>query len=810
MKLFRFLIVIMFCAWMNNSNSFAQEPVLFESEGTDFWLTFMPNFHSNSPGLDSLYIFITSKYPTKGTIYYSEFIGSNVTPKEYHFEITQPNEIHRFSIWYRYVALDGFNNSGLITNNLSTTDCEVVSKKSFRVITEEKSTVYALDYADKTAEAFIALPVPALGKEYFVMSYNSDGRGEYNNISGQSTPSQFAIVAVENNTNIRISPKVFTARFGMEEQNITLNKGEVYFVQAKITLGNLRSDLSGTHITADKEIAVFAGHQRATLPVDGADGLSYANTSRDNLIEQIIPVHSWGRNAIITPFAQPTKHNYSNDWNDIFRVIAAKDNTEIRVNEILVATLNAGEFYEDALKPALVTSNNPIMVAQYKRTESSGFGGMGSDFDSDPLMLIVPPVEQYKADYNVINPQIRISGMNIFNDQFLTIISPNESTDKIYLDNVLLSPNIFVTIPNSGYSYALIKTTSGGHSITCADPISVLVYGYGNAVSYGYLGGMSFKDLEREKIALLVDTCFTNATFTFNETYNSGIKEYEVIESFNCNFTEELKSQWQLKLNIKKNNPEQIAYFTIRIRDLYDIDTVFSDTMKVNMFIISGGDFVVDKYEIDYGKCTISSLNSKGFWLKNIGSLEIELNNTNMLMFHNTNFTLGKSVFPIKLQPQDSVFIDVFYAPTVASNRNKEKDFDTLLLSNLCNHYLLTFEGTPVADTLNMDGRCGVPIRAIADSINLRYSIPFIYPNPTNSAGNSAGIVYRFSLADASDIAIKLYNSLGEFIEIIASDYLLRGDYEIDISTNHLTDGTYFLEIISPNEKRTTKFLVVR
>ena len=57
---------------MNNSNSFAQEPVLFESEGTDFWLTFMPNYHNHihawHEGRDSLYVFITSKHLTKGVI----------------------------------------------------------------------------------------------------------------------------------------------------------------------------------------------------------------------------------------------------------------------------------------------------------------------------------------------------------------------------------------------------------------------------------------------------------------------------------------------------------------------------------------------------------------------------------------------------------------------------------------------------------------------------------------------------------------------------------------------------------------------
>jgi len=368
----------------------------FESEGTDFWLTFMPNYHNHIQGIyesrDSLYIFITSKYPTKGIIYYNEVVGNNTTPKEHHFEITQPNQIYTFPICYKKVALNGFNNSGQIVNNLSETDCEVVSQKSFRVVTEEKSTVYALDYAEMTADAFIVLPVHTLGKEYFVMSYNSDGRTEFNQqISGQSTPSQFAIVAVKDNTNITIYPKVSTAKFGMDKQNITLNQGEVYLVQTKITPDSLRNDLSGTHIVADKEIAVFGGHQRTSLPANTAV------ISRDCLIIQLISVHLWGRNAIITPFARPTIHNLSNNLPDIYRVMAAKNNTTIYVNETTVANLDAGEFYEAELKEvALISSNNPIMVAQYKKSEALT---ASNNVYGDPLMLIVPPVEQYKADY---------------------------------------------------------------------------------------------------------------------------------------------------------------------------------------------------------------------------------------------------------------------------------------------------------------------------------------------------------------------------------------------------------------------------
>jgi hypothetical protein len=276
------LILLSILLGITNTNLLCQdEQLLFESEGTDFWFTFMPNYHEySSYRLDSLHIFITSKVPTKGTIYYNLHNNNLVVPYQHNFQITQPNQIYKFSINYYNAALEGFNKFMGIDKNI--TECESPIKKAFHIVTEEKSTVYALDYAQRSAEAFIVLPNTAIGKEYYVLTYNSDGAraGGLDSIAGSSTPSQFAIVAVYDDTKIKINPSVKTLKNGMNEQNIVLNQGDVYLVQADITFDNLRSDLSGTKITADKEIAVFAGHQRARLPIE-ADG---SNPSRDNLM----------------------------------------------------------------------------------------------------------------------------------------------------------------------------------------------------------------------------------------------------------------------------------------------------------------------------------------------------------------------------------------------------------------------------------------------------------------------------------------------------------------------------------------------
>jgi len=154
-------------------------------------------------------------------------------------------------------------------------------------------------------------------------------------------------------------------------------------------------------------------------------------------------------------------------------------------------------------------------------------------------MIILPPVEQYKSEYNIINAQVFNSqGGGIFQEQFLTIIAPDHLLDSILIDNTYLSPSIFVPVHNSGFSYANISTTDGQHQIIASSPIAVLVYGYGEAVSYAYIGGMSINNLLENNYIFNSNICSNSATITYHESYNSGIKSYEIIEQYNCNITD--------------------------------------------------------------------------------------------------------------------------------------------------------------------------------------------------------------------------------------------------------------------------------
>ena len=464
----------------------------FDTKGKDFWLTFPPNFHNGkmNPSSyydDSLYIFITAEKPTNGVIEYVDLRDSTYTRN---FSIPDPTKIYSFSKFYiNYESLGYNDNSGTLLNRHNS---EVITKQYFHIKSDNEVTVYAHNQANTSSEACLVLPTDLLGKDYFIMSYNSDGNTDFmGDLSNGCTPSQFVILATEDSTIVTIIPRNETQYNSKNTQTLKLNKGETYLVQAKITRTSFKTDLTGSEVHSDKPIAVFAGHQRATIPNDSI----YTNPSRDYLFEQMPPIETWGNNAILVPFIQP--ENDSKLKNDLYRILAAYDNTELYINNVQRTILNKGEFYEDKLTDAsYVRASAPILVAQFKKT--SDFSSTGGPLNSgDPFEMLIPPVEQFIKNYKVINIQARQSSTSdkIYTEHNLTITTQDTSLSTILLDGNPVQPDSFKSIPTSNYYYANIRVNEGMHTISSDSNIGVYVYGYGEANSYGFCGGMAMQPI---------------------------------------------------------------------------------------------------------------------------------------------------------------------------------------------------------------------------------------------------------------------------------------------------------------------------
>jgi hypothetical protein len=454
--------------------------------GKDFWLTFIPNYHDGDNN-DSLFIYVTSAQETDFKIEYRDKFAN-----EYSFEgrINNPEEVVKFGLFYKTYELEGY----IVDHKIDMSNqCETPVPQSFHITSDEIIVAYGLNKALKTSDAFLVIPTKGLGLEYYVMSYNSDMIvetfwGEPYSV-GSHAPSEFAIVATEDDTQINITLAPDRSwKTKSKNLNAILDKGEVYLVQAYMNESatsyddnpSAREDLTGTYIKSDKPVAVFGGHQRALVP----RSKSKAGISRDMLCSQMPPINIWGRNAFLTPFPEPIKI-YTN-WEDRYRIIAAYDGTDIYKNGSYYQTLDAGEFHESDLTEGVhFTSENPIMVAQIKMSS----GVAGNTGVSDPCMMIMPAKEQFRNNYTLVNIHAYDDKQNIaYSEHYLIVITAKMNSHLINLDGLPFDEE-FIDIENSEFAYAVKQTASGAHTLESDSVFGVWAVGYGDADSYAYIGG---------------------------------------------------------------------------------------------------------------------------------------------------------------------------------------------------------------------------------------------------------------------------------------------------------------------------------
>jgi len=514
---------------------YASETRADDSKGTEFWLSFMPNFHNNvestDPAIkfgDSLYIFINAEQVTNGKITYRDRYGIESVEN---FSITDINKLYTFKVSYYDYEIWGYNYHG---NSFSNFQTEKIAPQSFHIETDKEVTVYAHTQAVTTSDAFLVLPEDVLSTEYYVMSYNSDGRSELNEFS--RTPSQFLIVGTTDNTSVEITTTVDTYLNASGDRTIILNEGDSYLLQARFDRGLDNPDLTGSHVKADKPIAVFGGHQRALVPYTNSDG-----SSRDCIVEHIPPTTTWGKNAFIIPPEEP--NDLTATKGSLYRILACQDSTEIRINGSFVNTLDKGEFFENELVvPSEVIATKPVLVGVFKFT--AGQTGQVLKM-GDPFMMLIPPKEQFISNCKVINVQAweKNSGDNqyypVYQEQFITIVAPESGLDSIYIDDDKIDPGYFEQIRTSGYYYANIPVDDGVHNINASEQIGVFIYGYGQANSYGYTGGMGLKVINFDPPRFVTnDTCFkTTGKIVTSDTVTRWLTDVSQIADSTQNAT---------------------------------------------------------------------------------------------------------------------------------------------------------------------------------------------------------------------------------------------------------------------------------
>lgn len=419
-----------------------------DNQGDEFILGFMENTFSG----DSTQLFLTGGTTTTAAVTASGFGPTN------------------------YPITPGSITTVTLPNSIRATGSGTKQSRGILITAPVEITVYGLNKGPATTDAYLGLPTDILSTEYIVGSFNN---------FGSSLQGELIVVGTVDGTQVTIKPTVPTVG-GTDVGAITAGSSVTFTLNRMQTIqfqaSGSSSDLTGTEITSDKPVAVLSGHKCANVPV----GVS----SCDHMVEQMPPTDTWGKSFVTVPLATRT-------GGDIFRVVASKDSTTVKINGTLVATLNRGEFHQADLASSSyneITTSEPALVLQYSKGQSA------DSVTSDPFMMIVPPTGQFGSNYTVGTPSTG------FTSHYINIAVETGKESGLRLDG---SPIIATStsIGSSGYSGVQVLVTAGTHTVSHISPIEpfgVYSYGWGSADSYGYPGGL--------RLAPIALPCSTSTT----------------------------------------------------------------------------------------------------------------------------------------------------------------------------------------------------------------------------------------------------------------------------------------------------------
>ncbi|XP_028410633.1 uncharacterized protein LOC114533322 [Dendronephthya gigantea] len=412
-----------------------------DNRGTEFVVGFLQQFRKELDGATRL--FITSDYNTRAVI-----------------KSRETNVRKEIEIKSRELYPVDFPTSVRMRGT-------AIEEKGIHIKADAEIVVYGLNIKKFTTDAYLALPVDIQSTKYIIPSFTP------------SYTSLIGIIAIRDRTTIFVTFQFADRRSSFRFRGRNYRHRDTL----SVTLNSLQSfqishtkDMSGTRIFSTKPISVFSGNECANVPTDKG----YC----DHLVEHIPPVNTWGQRFITAPLA-------GRRGGDFFRIMAANQSTDVRINGKYIDTLGEGKFIEvdvSSDRYQYIETSKPCLVVQFSK---------GQRVDStytDPFMVMIPPVEQYTAQYTISTPD---QNEKYFHS-YINIIIDTKEIDGLRLDGRSLREEKWVPVWGTTHSAAQIAVTFGVHRVMHDSPIvpfAVFLYGYARADSYGYPGGLRLADL---------------------------------------------------------------------------------------------------------------------------------------------------------------------------------------------------------------------------------------------------------------------------------------------------------------------------
>jgi len=114
--------------------------------------------------------------------------------------------------------------------------------------------------------------------------------------------------------------------------------------------------------------------------------------------------------------------------------------------------------------------------------------------------------------------------------------------------------------------------------------------------------------------------------------------------------------------------------------------------------------------------------------------------------------------------------------------------------------------GTAEVRSLNYSVRVGTSdVRQVSPAVPEGFALSQNYPNPFNPS-----TTIRFSLPKSSYVTLKVYNLLGQEIEILVNGLRTAGTYKVEWNSRNLPSGVYFYGLTAGTATATSKMILLK
>ncbi|KAK3106331.1 hypothetical protein FSP39_017792 [Pinctada imbricata] len=347
------------------------------------------------------------------------------------------------------------------------------SSKGIEITAERQVIVYGINREKYSDDGYLALPTDAIGNEYYAVCYAPATRYTLVMVVAANDNTMVSI-CLANNSQVAVNFSGMSY-YGGDWINVTMNKFDTFEI-------NSIGDLTGTYIKSNTSVSVLSGNMKTKVGTG-----SNLKGSKDHLVEQLLPVRSWGKTFAIVSLPQRTT-------GEEYRIIASEENTHIQLNgkkngtrfHQNITVNEPGKYSEMHLPPntyATVTADKPIQIMQFADTQAKHGEA------ADPAMITVVPIEQYAADYTFTTPSYSQGDYTNF---FIFVIDKSHKAG-LKIDGHPLTHAHFTGIPGSNLTTGYLSLPVGTHTVSHSTPDVVFggtLFGRAKVESYGFPVGL--------------------------------------------------------------------------------------------------------------------------------------------------------------------------------------------------------------------------------------------------------------------------------------------------------------------------------